>query len=447
MKKIILIPSTSDVNRGDQALIWESIRVIQEVYEGFTYDIKLISPSEREMNAGAVRQTVDSFGLEYIDPILKHPNRFFNRRAENNVDYGFIGYLEFGLIALTDLLRSIFLIVPFHFINKIGLCLYSVKAKESYNLFRDSDAVFVKGGGFIHSYGGLSDFYRLYYLLFLVLISIRFKKKIFVLPNSIGPLRNKLAYFLVKRVLKKCTMITVRESISENFVSKNLSLPVKAFYDFGYYLTQNINFDPKKYLDKRISSNKQIVGITLRPDRTLLRPGNSSKYDNYIQSFVDLVKYLNNKNFHVCFFAHTLGPSANENDSLAIQAVIQALPRHSDFSYIIDPTLSCKETMMLYSQCYYFIGTRFHSVIFAQNMGVPTIAISYGGNKGEGIMRDLGLSEFVIQMSDISSKKLIDVFDKLVQQKDSYVELLNKHKKLITSNRISLIDEIRTMID
>lgn len=32
MKKVILIPSNTDLNRGDQALVWESIRIIEDVF-------------------------------------------------------------------------------------------------------------------------------------------------------------------------------------------------------------------------------------------------------------------------------------------------------------------------------------------------------------------------------------------------------------------------------
>ena len=32
-KKVILVPGNTDLNRGDQALVWESIKVIKEVYD------------------------------------------------------------------------------------------------------------------------------------------------------------------------------------------------------------------------------------------------------------------------------------------------------------------------------------------------------------------------------------------------------------------------------
>lgn len=443
MKKIILIPANTDFNRGDQALVWESVRVIQDVYEKQNIEIKLIISSKKAIEKGAVKQTQKFLKLQYIDSILKHPNRFFLKHAEEKINYGLAGYVKFGIVSVFDFLRSIFLLFPIAFLNKIGLLFYPKEAKKAYLYFKESDAVFVKGGGFIHSYGSSSDFYRLYYVLFLLLIAIRFKKKIYILPNSIGPLKNIFAKRLVLFILKRCSLITVRESISRNFVAQDLSLPVKSFLDFGYYLEEEKNFDSELYLKNKIPMDKPIVGLTLRPDRTLLQGGNSDKYKNYINSFVDLVCFLNKKDYHVCFFAHTLGPSANENDELAIKAVIKALPQYADFSFVLDSNLSCKETMMLYSHCKFFVGTRFHSVIFSQNMGVPTIAISYGGNKGEGIMRDLGLSDYVIKMSEVSGDSLINMFKKLEENQISYKKILEQLKLTKYQSRSELISLIR----
>ena len=32
MKQILIIPGNTDLNRGDQALVWESVRLAEDVY-------------------------------------------------------------------------------------------------------------------------------------------------------------------------------------------------------------------------------------------------------------------------------------------------------------------------------------------------------------------------------------------------------------------------------
>ena len=53
-------------------------------------------------------------------------------------------------------------------------------------------------------------------------------------------------------------------------------------------------------------------------------------------------------------------------------------------------------------------------MIFALSNMVPGIAISYDGYKSVGIMKDMGLDEFVLDIKDISSTKLQELFSKVI---------------------------------
>lgn len=72
----------------------------------------------------------------------------------------------------------------------------------------------------------------------------------------------------------------------------------------------------------------------------------------------------------------------------------------------------------------YFIGTRMHSNIFALSSGIKTLAISYEP-KTEGIMKDLGLSEYVIKIENVNSRILNEKFNKLISD-DNYQKKLNE---------------------
>ena len=45
MKKVLLLPNNTDLNRGDQALVWESIRLIEDIYNNDVY-ISIIETSK-----------------------------------------------------------------------------------------------------------------------------------------------------------------------------------------------------------------------------------------------------------------------------------------------------------------------------------------------------------------------------------------------------------------
>lgn len=58
----------------------------------------------------------------------------------------------------------------------------------------------------------------------------------------------------------------------------------------------------------------------------------------------------------------------------------------------------------IYSFYDYIIGTRFHSLIFSLSEHVPEIAISYDGYKSVGIMKDMKLDDYVIDIADVTEK-------------------------------------------
>lgn len=310
-----------------------------------------------------------------------------------------------------------------------------------------ADAVFVKGGGFIHSYGSVTDSYFIYYLTFHIRLAVALGKKVIVLPNSVGPLKNPFAKTIAIDCLRKCSLVTIRENISKKFLDGQ-GVKSTLYPDLGFFLTPS-DCDMGKYLkSKGVPLDKKKVVITLRPYRFLGFSNPMVLFNNYIEAITGFVGFLIDKGFHVTFMAHTLGPSTHENDSLAIKEVMSQLDKDafSNISFIEDYGLNCRDVEKIYSYYDYMIGTRFHSVIFSLNVNVPSIAIAYGGNKGKGIMNVLGNDDFSIDMDKICYDTLVDKFEKLVREKDIYLENLKGKRLMIENERIRLIDEIRGIL-
>ncbi len=436
---VLLIPGNTDLNRGDQALVWESINVIKEVYDH--PDITLVRDNDKRQYA----QT-EKLGYKSVLGILKHPARII-KKSNGHIRYSALDLFLVGSMAIIDLILTSCLLVPVKFVNQIAL-LFMKDRKESFQAFKQCDAIFVKGGGFIHSYGSVIDPYQMYFLLFSILLGIRFKKDIYVLPNSIGPLKNRIAAFIADYALNHCKYVSVRESVSEGFLKKRkqTKVPIYRHADLGYFLTKS-DIDAKQYLQgKGVRDDKPKVVVTLRPYRF---PGSDSPeelYSHYINAFSSFCGALHAKGFQVILFAHTLGPSSHENDTLAIGRVAKELDRSGiPYVYIDDDSLTCRDVMAIYSCADYLIGTRFHSVIFAQNSCVPTIAISYGGNKGVGIMSDLGLDEYSIPMDEVSINKLSKTFDSMVKADDEYRAKLKGFRTRLMDDRAEMVSEIRRL--
>lgn len=447
-KKIILIPSNTDLNRGDQALVWESIKIIKDVYQYKNEESEILlvqSGSDKEETDKQTNQT-KRLGYNFIVPLLKHPGRHIKNKGSR---YGLMIMLLWGMQALFDLMTSSLLLVKIRWMNKIGKLFLDERQLSALRKFEEADAVFVKGGGMIHSFGAITDIYTAYYLVFQIMVAIRYEKDVYILPNSIGPLNNRLVKSLVTKVLKRCKLVTVRENISFKLVYEDLGIPTYCFPDLGFYLTPSEK-DWSIYLKEKgvPIDNKKCVVVTMRPYRFAGYEHPDILYSKYIESVVNLVSYLLKSSYHVTFFAHTLGPSAHEDDRIALKQTISMLPRFckKEITYIEDPELTCKDAEKIYSYYDFMVGTRFHSVIFALNVGVPAIAIAYGGNKSRGIMKDFGLEDFVLDMNDLECDSIVNCFIRLEKNKDWYLRKIESAKDNVRMQRESLIDSIKNLM-
>ncbi len=49
---------------------------------------------------------------------------------------------------------------------------FNKEKKLSIDTFKEADAIFIKGGGFVHYYGGLTSFYYAYFSLYHIFFSV-----------------------------------------------------------------------------------------------------------------------------------------------------------------------------------------------------------------------------------------------------------------------------------
>jgi len=423
----VILPSNSDLNRGDQALVWETMEVAKRAgYEGTFYMLA----SEKRLTKQS-----QAIGIKSLIPILKHPSRKF--KSIENYEYNTKLILKWGSVALIDLLASLLLLTSFT--KLLVLPFLSSNEKQTLKIMEESNVCFVKGGGFIHSYGKFTDFYTVYFQLFHVMLAQSLGKPVYIMPNSFGPFYGLGVARLVRMVLKRCELVTVRESISKEMLAE-IGIDALLFPDLGFGLHRSERENTEKIVLNKLYPGRKLVAITARPYRF---PGSSDpvkNYHDYIEGMARFASWLFEENYLPVFVEHTLSETTHENDKSCISEIISKL-NQGEYFLISDNNYTCKDLKAIYSQFDYIVGTRFHSVIFSLSEEVPSIAITYGGNKGQGIMRDLDLSDYAIPMSEFSSKKAIHAFMKLcesrrevcfhlakcnLQIKESYLNLVNK---------------------
>lgn len=445
MKKILLLPTNLDLNRGDQALVWEAVRFINDVYHNEEVNIKIMATDIGEDAEIQIKQSL-ARGYSFLPQLLNHPGRNAKKKNEDRESYTLSTYFTWGCQALYDYCHTRLLLSESKYIRGIGKLFLNSKEKNIIKEFEQADAIYFKGGGWLHSFGSITDIYLSYYFLFHFRLAEALRKKVYVLPNSIGPLVNSIYQKMVVNTLKRCTLVTVRERISLS-VLENFN--VRAFYypDFGFYLKPSEK-DFKPYLMSHgVDFDKEKVVVTLRPNRFSGEKDGHQLYLNYVLGAVRLVEYLVKNNYHVTFFAHTLGPSSHEDDRNAIQDVHNCLSTEilRNTTTIEDFSLTCEDVEKIYSYYDYMMGTRFHSVIFSLNVGVPAGVIAYGGNKGKGIMEVLNNGDYTVDMNKVTEESLVELFIKLREGKSLYLMHLSNAREVLEKKRCELLREVRLL--
>lgn len=427
MKKYMVLPSNSDLNRGDQALIWKTIDTAEKA--GFSGEFYMIANDVRHTKQSQSR------GIKVASPILKHPSRKFKKN--DNSKYSIKLKIRWGLVAFFDLIIS--LLILSKVTRKIAVNLLSKNDRETIKTIKECDACFVKGGGFIHSYGKLTESYTIYYSLYHIALAQSLGKPVFIMPNSFGPFKGFAVEKMVKNVLSKCYLVTVRESISSEVLDK-INVKHSIFPDLGFFLEkENRNANAITKLREEREGYK-LVGITARPYRFPSCENPEEKYEKYINDLVLFSKWLYTNKYLPVFVDHTLSNNTHESDRAAIDKVCQNLDEEN-YAIISNDSYNCKDLKEIYSMFDYVIGTRFHSVIFSLSEKIPSIAVTYGGNKGQGIMQDIGLEEFAIPMNEFDYKKIKSMFEILVENNCEIRKKLNiinqdleiKYSKLVAN--------------
>jgi colanic acid/amylovoran biosynthesis protein len=433
--KYIIIPGCSDLNRGDQALVWETKRIAEDA--GFKGEYYLTS----EKNEPVAQS--EKFGLNIIRPILEHPSRLFDNK--NNVNYTPFLKFKWGIVALNDLLVSLL------FLNKITRVILknfiSTEKKNSISVMENSSAFFVKGGGLIHSYGGITATYSIYFSVYHIILASSLKKPIYIMPNSFGPFEGLFVKKIVKYAFKKCKFISAREAYSQAMVKKELGMEIENYPDLAFFLS-NSDLDKHEIFKKHnLPYDKKIVALTMRPHRF---PKSKTPKEDYLKFKLEIalfIKWLTREGFMPLLIEHTFAINNHENDGSCIKDVVDLLDKNCEFRVFSNKEFTCHELKSVYSYCDYIIGTRFHSVIFSISNNVPGIAITYAGNKGQGIMKDIGIENLTIPIDLVSSKVLQDKFTFLLRNESIVKEKILKYNILASKKRNEFIKSLKTKLE
>lgn len=432
----IVLPGCDDTNRGDQALIWETVDVAKAAgFEGKYYII-----ADRKYSKQS-----KSVGIGSLAYILPHPS-MHSKSGEDNRSYGFSLKIKWAIRSLVDLLIA--LPLSMKATRPFAKLFLSADQKKTLTVYKNAKAAFVKGGGFLHDYGGIIDIYKIYFSLYHINLALSMGIPVYVMPNSYGPFKNKISRILVNICLKKCQLVFSRESISKKILRNTCSIDSILSNDLAMYLKKDSTIEARSIFEKHgiTLKGKKTVGITVRPYRFGKDQNAEELYRNYKNAICSFICWLQDNSYYPVLIEHVFSENYHERDIICITEIVKQLEKSKrKVDVFSDLKLNCRQMKTMYSGLDYLVGTRFHSVVFSMTENVPAIAITYGGNKGSGIMKDLGLSEYALPMDKLTGDDLISRFNKLVVNEASIKNVLSKKRETIAKDFTVLVSTIKNV--
>lgn len=277
--------------------------------------------------------------------------------------------------------------------------IYRFDFKEISKCLSSSD-IFISGGGSLLQ--DITSLKSLCYYLTLIWLAKRFKNKIYIFAQGIGPIKTLAGKILLKKTLKKVDLITVRDKQSKEYLSK---LKIKSILTSDPVWNINKN---SEIIRQAAKQNKK-VGIQLREwdsltehDLKILCEGLNSllEEDNNITDLILL----------------SLQDSKDLNILQSFKEIIKN--NKPELNIKVINNVSIDNAFDIINGLDYFIAMRFHAVLAAMKLNVPVLPIVYDP-KVKAISEEAGIP--YIEIGFISENDLKRKIKNLVERQDKYI--------------------------
>ena len=253
-------------------------------------------------------------------------------------------------------------------------------------------------------------------------LSHLFRKPFALFAIGVADVHHFHSKFLIKKLLNKARFITTRDNTSlEKLRQFKVNVPyMDSFPDLTYTLIAKERTGCYK---KTGEINK--IGLNFANFSQKFFP--HEVIENYKELVLEFLKKITENNSYELIFFPFSGVS-HFNDNIMYEFVSSEMRRYNKhiYSYFYKNINDLKEKI---TTCDAFVGTRYHSVIFAIQGCVPTIGISYDW-KAKNFLSEAGLGDYALQVKGLTLEKLLGTWELLrLNYVNYYARLKDLNKK------------------
>ena len=334
------------------------------------------------------------------------------------------------------LLRGVILLANSCFLKRMNVNIFlNEKGKRLLNNLKSGSILFNSGGGNLTSTWRIEGLYSkcLTYLVCAVL-----KKPIVLSGQTIGPFNNWLDRKFAKFALNRVDVITLRENTSQAILEAlGVTNPIiKVIGDDAIGLPCADDAKVTEiFVNEKIQKHHPMIVITVRR----CDPTSLEKVTKIVQTMTELADCLISQLGARIVFLPMY------HDDIAIASEIVRKMRFRDKVNVIANVYDGPRIKGFIGQADIVIGLRYHSLVFATSMMVPSIGIywnQYSLFKIKGVLEIMGQEKYACDVDRMSVGNMMELVLYIFSNKSRIREQLEERIKNLQTYRLYAIKRI-----
>jgi polysaccharide pyruvyl transferase WcaK-like protein len=398
-----IIHNYTSANKGWASIVLSTVKSLREAIPNAEFTIESYNPA-------VDKKTYDVYGIKVLPRIVSTKSKAITL---------FVKALFFRMLSATSLnptklagFKELFLYNSFDVILDLsGDCLAAATSSQNLRFKIQRNFLAIIGNA---------------YLLFLFTL---LRKPIVIYGQTIGPIGPLEP--LIKPLLNKVSLITVREENSLNYLVKIGIKSGRLFLtaDPAFLLQSPSDDEVDNALhEEGINTNSPLVGICVSSETAKYHfPYGEQRFAELFANFIDslVAKY----NVQVVLVPFSIWEGHGGDDRIISKKIIDLVKKREKVK-VIKENYSPIILKGIISRCTIFIGSRGHSCILALSSYVPTVAIGHNP-KYHGIMKKLNQERYVCNAKELTYDKLFSLVCDLWNSKEKIKENLKSKMREI----------------
>lgn len=271
-----------------------------------------------------------------------------------------------------------------------------------------SSEMLVSGGGSLLQ--DITSTRSLWYYLFVIALSKRYKKKTVIYANGVGPINRKFNRYLTKKTLKNVDYISLRDEDSFKYLV-DIGLneeDMKLRSDPVFLLKPDM--DEAQVILNKIGLDGDFMVLNLRP---------WAGEDEFIEKISVAMKRFMDDGHKVLLL-----PMHLSKDTDVLKKLESKLKHENLYSYYDE--MSVRTLMGIISAAKEVMSMRLHGLIYSVAVETKPFALSYDP-KVDGFMKDIG-SEYIVDINSFTADELYEKIDTF-EKDEKYIDDISRDEK------------------